>query len=131
VVSATYSDKTNTTTMELSGTVISLLPEVSGQGKNGTWRKKEFILEVPAQYPRKVCISLWGERIDQANLSEGDSITAYIDVESREYNNRWYTEVKAWKVEKQNAAGNAPTGDFGPPPNPDFSPSDSEDDLPF
>lgn len=120
--------------MELSGTVISLLPEVSGQGKNGVWRKKEFILEIPSQYPRKVCISMWGDRIDQANLSEGDSVTAFIDVESREYNGRWYTEVKAWKVEKQmmNAGAMAPSnGDFGPPPNPNFAPSDSEDDLPF
>ncbi len=119
--------------MELSGTVVSLLPEVTGQGKNGTWRKKEFILEIPSQYPRKVCISIWGERIDQANLAEGDSVTAFIDIESREYNNRWYTEVKAWKVEKQMAGGSssAAGGDFGPPPNPDFAPSDTEDDLPF
>lgn len=118
--------------MELSGTVISLLPEVTGQGKNGVWRKKEFILEIPSQYPRKVCISMWGERIDQANLSEGDSVTAFIDIESREFNNRWYTEVKAWKVEKQNmGSNNAPAGELGLPPNPDFAPSDSEDDLPF
>lgn len=119
--------------MELSGTVLSLLPEVSGQGKNGTWRKQEFILEIPSQYPKKVCIAIWGEKIDQFGLREGDSVTASIDVESREYNSRWYTEVKAWKVEKAGGAGpssNAP-GDFGPPPNPSFAPSDTDDDLPF
>lgn len=118
--------------MELSGTVISLLPEVTGQGKNGVWRKQEFILEVPSQYPRKVCISTWGEKIDQYALKEGDAVTASIDVESREYNGRWYTEVRAWKVEKSGAAGAAPSGPgaTATPVNPTFT-EESDDDLPF
>ncbi|GAB2782606.1 DUF3127 domain-containing protein [Rhabdobacter roseus] len=116
--------------MELTGAVISLLPEVSGQGKNGTWRKQEFVLEIPAQYPRKVCITMWGDKIDQFNLKVGDSVTASIDIESREYNGRWYTEVKAWKVEK---AGSTPAGASSEPnfpPVTTFSEEDS-DDLPF
>lgn len=118
--------------MEVSGTVISLLPEVTGQGKNGMWRKQEFILEIPSQYPKKVCISLWGDKIDQANLQVNDSVTASIDVESREYNSRWYTEVRAWKVEKagsgnggHNAGGGNPL-----PPVTTFT-EDESDDLPF
>lgn len=120
--------------MELTGTVIALLPEVSGQGKNGTWRKQEFILEIPSQYPKKVCIALWGDKIDQAGLQVNDSVTASIDVESREYNSRWYTEVKAWKVDKAGSAGgssatsNQGAGAF--PPVTTFS-EDSSDDLPF
>ncbi len=51
--------------MEISGNVISILPEVTGQGKNGTWRKQEFILETDGQYPKKVCIAMWGDKIDQ------------------------------------------------------------------
>ncbi|HEV7349132.1 DUF3127 domain-containing protein [Telluribacter sp.] len=122
--------------MELTGQVVSLLPEVSGQGKNGTWRKQEFILEIPSQYPRKVCITMWGDKIDQFNLKEGDNVTASIDVESREYNQRWYTEVKAWKVEK---AGSADSGRSSSdasqaasplPPSMTFS-EDESDDLPF
>ena len=120
--------------MEITGNVISILPEVTGQGKNGTWRKQEFILETEGQYPKKVCIAMWGDKIDQFGLTIGDAVTASVDVESREYNQRWYTEVKTWKVEKagsgQSAPSNAP-GDFGPPPNPAFAPSSSDDDLPF
>jgi hypothetical protein len=127
--------------MELTGKVVSLLPEVTGQGKNGTWRKQEFILEVQtqSQYPRKVCITMWGEKIDQFNLHEGDDVTASIDVESREYNQRWYTEVKAWKVDKAGSAGGAApsrSSSGGPqaaspvPPNMSFS-EDESDDLPF
>jgi hypothetical protein len=48
--------------MEITGTVVSLLPMQSGQGKNGTWKKQEFILETPGQYPKKVCLSLMGRK---------------------------------------------------------------------
>ena len=117
--------------MELTGTVIALLPEVTGQGKNGMWRKQEFILEIPSQYPKKVCIALWGDKIDQSGLQVNDTVTASIDVESREYNSRWYTEVKAWKVEKsgggQPAAG---ASNYSAPPMTTFTEEDS-DDLPF
>jgi len=122
--------------MELTGTVIALLPEVSGQGKNGTWRKQEFILEIPSQYPKKVCISLWGDKIDQAGLQVNDAVTASIDVESREYNNRWYTEVKAWKVDKAGGNGgggasfNSGSSNSTLPPVTTFT-EDESDDLPF
>jgi hypothetical protein len=118
--------------MELTGTIISLLPEVNGQGKHGTWRKQEFILEIPSQYPKKVCISLWGDKIDQANLQINDSVTASIDIESREYNSRWYTEVKAWKVDKAGSAGSSQSssGSNPLPPVTTFT-EDESDDLPF
>ena len=88
--------------MEISGKVINLLPEQSGNGKNGVWRKRDFILETTsAKYPKKVCISVWGDKIDQFNVREGQTVTASIEVESREFNGKWYTDVKAWKVEKQ------------------------------
>jgi hypothetical protein len=119
--------------MELTGTVIALLPEVVGQGKNGTWRKQEFILEIPSQYPKKVCISLWGDKIDQAGLQVNETVTASIDVESREYNSRWYTEVKAWKVDKAGNSGSSASGNSGGsalPPVTTFS-EDESDDLPF
>ncbi|MCE6989060.1 DUF3127 domain-containing protein [Dyadobacter sp. CY323] len=118
--------------MELTGTVIALLPEVNGQGKNGTWRKQEFILEIPSQYPKKVCISLWGDKIDQADLNVNDSVTASIDVESREYNSRWYTEVKAWKIDKNGAPASSGSSSSGSPlpPVTTFT-EDESDDLPF
>ncbi len=86
--------------MELKGKVIQVLPVQSGEGHR-SWRKQDFILEIPSQYPKKVCISLWGDKIESAGLKIGDDITAFIDIESREYNGRWYTNVKAWKIEKQ------------------------------
>lgn len=115
--------------MELSGKVIQKLPEVGGNSKSGNaWRKQEFILETGGQYPKKVCISLWGDKIDQFSISEGENVTLSIDVESREYNGRWYTEVKAFKVEK---AGGATASPSNMPDMDTFHSDGEEDKLPF
>ena len=86
--------------MELKGTIIGMLPMVEGTGKNGVWTKQEYILEIPGQYSKKVCFSLWGAKIDEYMLKPNDIITVSIDIESREYQSRWYTEVKGYKVVK-------------------------------
>jgi hypothetical protein len=119
--------------MEITGKVINLLPLVTGQGKNGTWKKQEFILETPGQYPKKVCLSLWGEKADQIKVEPGETITASINLESREYNGRWFTEVRAWKVVKGAGNGGSGNRDDAPPPTEDsFVPDASaSDDLPF
>ena len=89
--------------MEISGKIIELLPEKSGQSNNGGWRKREYVLETEAQYPKKVCFMAWGDKIDQFGLKQGERVTVSVDLESREYNGRWYTDVKAWKVARDDA----------------------------
>lgn len=114
--------------MDLSGKIISLLPEVGGNSKSGNaWRKQEYILETGGQYPKKVCFSLWGDKIDQFGLKVGEQVTLGIDVESREYNGRWYTEVKAYKVDRTQGGGGA---HVMPEVDTFYSESD-EDKLPF
>ena len=126
--------------MELNGRVHTVLAEQSGQGKNGTWRKREFILETEGQYPKKVCIAVWGDKIDQIP-QEGDSVNVSFDVESREYNEKWYTDVKAWKI-TANVSGEATSTQTPPPPTVENLPGEaagvsfdsdtvSDDDLPF
>lgn len=115
--------------LKIEGTVAELLEVQSGTSQRGEWRKQEFILDVPGEYPRKVCIVMWGDTIDRFALKPGENITAHIDLASREYNGRWYTDVKAWKVEKSDAGSDF---DF-PPPGPEPLPESDEldDDLPF
>jgi hypothetical protein len=86
--------------MEIKGRVVGILPEQGGESRNGSWRKQEFILETFDQYPKKVCIVVWGDKIDDMMPQEGQEVQASINVESREYNGRWYTDVKAWKIER-------------------------------
>jgi len=86
--------------MEIKGKIIELLPEKSGESSNGTWRKQEYILETDSQYPKKVCFMAWGDKIDQFAIKHGENLLVSVDLESREYNGRWYTDVKAWKVSR-------------------------------
>ena len=80
--------------MEISGKIIALLPLASGQGKNGTWRSQDYVLETADQYPKKVCFNLFNDKIDQFPLAIDDQVNVSFDVESREYNGRWYTTVR-------------------------------------
>ncbi len=120
--------------MELKGKVIQLLPVQTGMGKKGQWKKQEFIVETQSQYPKKVCLSAWGDKIDQFNVSEGDAVNVSVELESREYNGRWYTEARAWKLEKTASGGgngksSSSTDSIGDEPF--QSSSSSTDDLPF
>lgn len=114
--------------MDLSGKIITQLPEVGGSSKSGNaWRKQEYILETGGQYPKKVCLSVWGDKIDQFGLKVGEQVTLGIDVESREYNGRWYTEVKVYKVDRTHGGSGHSEG-----PEVDTFYSESEEDkLPF
>ena len=89
--------------MEISGKIIAVLPQATGQGKNGMWRSQDYVLETSTsgeQYPRKVCFNLFNDKIDKYPLAIDDVVTVSFDIESREYNGRWYTSIKAWKIEK-------------------------------
>lgn len=113
--------------MEISGNIIQVLPLQTGEGKNGPWKKQDFVIETESQYPKKVCISMWGDRIDENMIKVGNGVTASIDVESREYNGRWYTDVKAWKLEATTAGGGE---DISSPADIPAA-VEGEDDLPF
>jgi len=121
--------------MEIKGKIVNVLPLQQGEGKNGPWKKQEYIIETTDKFPRKVCFSLWGDKVDQFVLNEGDEAEVMFDLESREYNGRWYTDVKAWKVVKSTGE-NIPQSDAGPNTN-NFELNDTlsigegTDDLPF
>ena len=84
--------------MNLQGKIIQVMEEQSGESAKGPWRKQEYILETDDQYPKQVCFIAWSEKIDEFAIKKGEIVDVSIDLESREYNGRWYTDVKAWKV---------------------------------
>lgn len=86
--------------MEITGKIIEILPEKSGESARGTWRKREYVMEIEGQYSKKICFMVWGDKIDEFAIREGEVLLAGIDLESREYNGRWYTDVKAWRVSR-------------------------------
>lgn len=117
--------------MEISGKVIQALAEQSGNGRNGQWRKRDYILETPGQYPKKVCLTVWGDKIDQFGLQEGEEVTASIEVESREFNGKWYTDVKVWKVNKSDTGRPQHENGNTVPDVTSFSDDSEGDILPF
>ena len=124
--------------MEITGKIISKLDLQSGTSKAGNqWKKKEQELETQDAYPRKVHFDFFGERADQYNLNIGDVIKLSFDIESREYQGRWYTSIRGWKAEPADAAAaTAPVQQVAAAapgmPEPDFSASnDQGDHLPF
>ena len=115
-----------------------MVPEMKkGTSARGEWKKKDFILEtVDGAFPRKICMSLWGDKAsDIGGYNIGDMITASVDISSREFNGSWYTDVVAWRVQRgQSSASPASAGTPAPPPageNYSVGESQPDDDLPF
>lgn len=122
--------------MEITGKILQILPEETGEGRNGTWKKQSFVLETQDQYPKKVCITVWGDKLNLSSFGENEMVTASINIESREYNGRWYTDVKAWRLVKSEPSGSsAPPPDFNNIPPEKEPPMESGEgpinDLPF
>ncbi|HBY17522.1 MAG: DUF3127 domain-containing protein [Muribaculaceae bacterium] len=102
--------------MEIEGKIILDLPEEGGTSKAGNlWRKKSWVLETFGQYPRKVKFDLFGDRIDQVRLEAGKSYKVSVDAESREFNGRWYTDLRAYAAQEMGAPQmqQAPAQQFG------------------
>lgn len=139
--------------MEVTGKIIVALPEVGGQSQKGNaWKKREYVLETQETYPRKVFFNFFGDRVDQFPLQVGQMVKISFDIDSREYNGRWYVDIRAWKAEdatpgtapapgaygapaaygpaQQMPQGYAATAAVPAPPAPDLTPS-ATDDLPF
>jgi hypothetical protein len=97
--------------MEFQGVVFRKLPEMSGTSAKGAWRKQDVVFELPGEFNRKICVTFFGDRAeDAASLAEGEAVTVSVNVESREYNGKWYTDVKAWRVVRGGAQGSGSSG---------------------
>ena len=112
--------------LQIKGVVQQILPEVSGESRNGPWKKREIIIQTDDEYPQMVCLTQWGNSIDTTqDLAVEDVILATFSLSSREYNGRWYTDVKAYRVDIINESSN-PSEDSGTTLN-----VDDDADLPF
>lgn len=116
--------------MEIKGTIIQVLPEVSGTSKAGNaWKKREYVLEnTEGQYPRKVAFTCFGENADRIQLAVGDQVNMFFDIESREYMGRWYTDIRCWRADKliPEVPAPAPVNETPVPPAPA-----ADEDFPF
>lgn len=127
--------------LDITGKIIQILPSTTGTSKAGKdWVKQEFIVETQEAYPKKICIGLMGEKVQELKkYATGNEVKVSLNIESREYQGKWYTNINAWRIEPGSASG-APAGPSGnndenfssqETAEPGYSQESSTDDLPF
>ena len=131
--------------LDLVARLIQKMPVQSGSSSRGEWSKQEFIVETLDMYPRKICMNVWGaDKIAELkNFAEGETLRFSLNIESREYNSRWYTDVRAWRIGRNTETQVPPVAAAPAAPAPTEAPAasapilsgsdlnDQEDDLPF
>ena len=122
--------------MEFEGVVYKIMPATKGTSARGEWQRQEVIFELPQEFSRKVCVIFFNKESDVARLKEGMTCTVSVNIESREFNGKWYTDVRAWRVQpkQEEQAPAAPSMPDMPPFGEESSsaaPMAEVDDLPF
>lgn len=85
--------------MELQGKVIAALPERSGVSARGEWKSQEFVIETHDNFPRKMVFSVFGaDRLQRFNIQIGQEINVSFDINAREWNGRWFNDIRAFDV---------------------------------
>jgi hypothetical protein len=123
----------------IEGQITAILPETRGVGQRGEWVSQDFVLKTDDNYPKNICFTIWGaDKIKEANIRIGDVVSIGVNIESREFNGRWYTSIKAWSVKRKFEAQAAKQAPPAPTPQPSqptqtqtSSSVDNTDDLPF
>ena len=89
--------------------LVGKLQVQNGNSARGAWCKQDFIVETIETYPRKICMNVWGEDkvAELSGYNIGENLTISVNIESREFNGRWYTDVRAWRIQRESAAQNA------------------------
>ena len=117
---------------QIKGKLITKLPEVTGQGQKGTWIKQSFIIETDGQYPKQICLDAWGDVVDAVDIIKSRGIGTFLTIdfepESREFNGKWYTNLRAWKIE---VGASLQTVQVSKPEPPPAQSGEGEDSLPF
>ena len=126
--------------MELLGKVVYISEPRSGVSKTtgNPWKMQDFVIEtINEQFPHKMVFNVFGEdKLNQFNIQMGEVINVFFDINGREYNGRWYNDIRAWKIERpqpgQSAAAATPAvAAPAAPAAPSFAAQDSTSDLPF
>lgn len=121
--------------MQVKGTLLQILKPESGVSKAGKeWKKMDFVIETNEQFPKKVCFTLFGDKVSLIEgIAEDSEIEVFFSLESRDFNGKWYHNINAWKIEMagaSNGARNFPP-EFSPGDIPPEMADDSGNDLPF
>ena len=91
--------------MELQGRVIVVMEPREGTSARGPWKSQQYVIETHDQYPKKMVFDIFGaDRIDQFAIKAGEEIIVSFDVDAHEYNGRWFNNIRAWNIQRLDAA---------------------------
>lgn len=90
--------------MQITGQLKKVLNPETGTTKSGKeWKRQAFLLEYQdGNFTKQVSIQAKSEAVINliSSLRIGDTVTCDINVESREWNDKFYTDVTAWRISK-------------------------------
>lgn len=134
--------------MELQGKIIAVLAPREGTSARGPWKSQEYVIETHDQYPKKMVFNIFGaDRIEQFAIKTGEEVIVSFDIDAHEYNGRWFNNIRAWNIQRVDAAAvmagapataapvtpqpAQPAAQQAPFPPAQESAGSPEDDLPF
>ena len=122
--------------MEFEGVVYKIMPVTRGTSARGEWQRQDVVFDYNdgGQFSRKICVTFFNKESDVAKLREGETFLVSVNIESREYNGRWYTDIRAWRIQPKQEPAPAPMPDMPPiaeEPGYASAPAAEVDDLPL
>ena len=96
--------------MQFQGRIYKLFPVQSGTSQRGEWTKQDFIFEYFEQptdrYADRVLLSIMNDRIKDYDLHEGDEVIIGFGHNTREYQGRYFNDIRLYHFEKVKQVGN-------------------------
>jgi hypothetical protein len=108
------------------GKISKVLDKVSGTSKSSgkDWVKQEFVLKTDDQYNNLYAFTLFGdEKVENFGKYNkvGDTVKVSFNVNTNEYNGKYFTSLNAWSIFKEGGSESSPVANE----------VESTDDLPF
>lgn len=109
------------------------------ENKTDTFQAREFVIEIGGNYPQFVKFQLVQDRCSLVDpFEEGQQIKVHFDLRGREWNDKYFTNLNAWRVEPASAEAGSPaptapasSGSDSFPSADDEPAAQADDDLPF
>ena len=88
--------ESKTEVIAINGVVTEVHELLTGDN----WKKQSFVVLMNDKYERYLCINVFNDKVEQlSRVKVNDHVKVNINVSSKIYNEKWYTEVTAWKIE--------------------------------
>ena len=131
--------------MEFTGKIIAVLEARGGvSSRTGNpWKTQDYVIEeTMGQFPKRMAFNVFGEEnISRFNIQVGQELTVSFDINAREYNGRWYNDIRVWNVAPAAQAvaqpitaaaqPSAPVAQSAPAASSFTQTADDSSDLPF